>query len=104
MASDRISVLCVIRGREGSVEGLCLDFDLAVHGRSYEEVERRLEHAIKTYIEDVSLEDEANRVRLLNRRAPLSTRFGLLLSFLWNGILRQDGADTYSASRRHCPA
>lgn len=70
----RESFYCVVHGRGNEWEGLCLDLDLAVHGRSFDEVKELMNEAISTYVEDARKEDEPSRSALLNRRAPLRVR------------------------------
>jgi predicted RNase H-like HicB family nuclease len=66
--------LCVARRGSQWWEALCLDFDLAVQGRSFDEVRALLEEAVKTYLEDAAGEAEPTRSRLLSRRVPLHVR------------------------------
>src|ERR1043166_4037491 len=66
--------LCVARRGGEWWEALCLDFDLAVQGRSFDEVRALLEEAANTYVEDAGAEAEPARSRLLARRAPLHVR------------------------------
>jgi hypothetical protein len=67
-------LLCVARRGGDQWEGLCLDLDLAVQGRSFDEVRALLEKAVNTYIEDAGAEAEPARSRLLARRVPLHVR------------------------------
>src|SRR2546423_2948860 len=67
-------VLCVARGRGNDWEAFCLNFDLAVQGRSFDEVRALLSEAVKTYIEDAAAEPEPARTRLLDRGVPLHVR------------------------------
>jgi predicted RNase H-like HicB family nuclease len=67
-------ILCIARGRDDAWEAFCLDFDLAVQGRSFEEARAQLEQAIAAYIESALAEPEPYRSQLLNRRVPLATR------------------------------
>jgi hypothetical protein len=66
--------LCVARGGGERWEALCLDLDLAVQGRSFDEVRALLEEAVNTYMEDARAEAEPARARLLARRVPLHVR------------------------------
>lgn len=72
---------CVARGKGGRWEGLCLDLDLAVQGRSFDEVRALLTEAIASYVEDASAEMEPARSRLLTRRAPFRIRLLWALAF-----------------------
>ena len=76
---------CFAEERDGVWTGYCLDFDLAVDGRSLEEVIGSLNAAIRLYLEEVGTLPEADRRRLLHRRAPLSLR----LRFLWLAVVRK---------------
>jgi hypothetical protein len=67
-------ILAIARGRPGHWEAICLDFDIAVQGRTFNEVEELLTAAVESYVEDAMKEDEATRNRLLSRRAPLRVR------------------------------
>ena len=69
-----VSFYCIVHGRGDEYEGLCLDLDIAVHGRSFAEAKGLLSEAISSYLEDAMQEAEPARRRLLNRRAPLRVR------------------------------
>jgi hypothetical protein len=75
---------CVAHHRGEQWEAICLDFDLAVQGRTFEDVQARLQEAIGTYVEDALAQPEPSRSKLLHRRAPLTAR----LSWLWPLIVR----------------
>jgi hypothetical protein len=91
------SLLCVVRGHGDSWEALCLDFDLAVQGRSLDEVIGHLTKAVVGYIESASAEQEPTKTELLGRRAPLGTR----LMWKWRVVLwtifgkQQSGDSTF---------
>ena len=86
------TVLCFAHGREGAWEAICLDYDIAVAGRSFEEVKALLDHAIATYVEDAMNEDERTRRALLNRRAPFHVRARHIARFL-SAALRHRSRD-----------
>jgi len=67
-------LLCVAHGSADRWEALCLDLDLAVQGRSFDEVHARLQEAVDTYVEDAQAEAEPARSQLLARRVPLHVR------------------------------
>jgi len=73
------TVQCFAIQEEGGWEAFCLDFDLAVQGRSFAEVEALLDEAISLYLEEVRELPSADQARLLARRAPLLLR----LRFAW---------------------
>lgn len=74
MSGVRDAYFSVIYGHGGRWEGLCLDLDIAVEGRSLSEVKSLLSEAVSTYIADALKEDEPTRSALLNRKVPLRVR------------------------------
>lgn len=98
-------VLCYAHGRPNAWEALCLDFDIAVQGASFDEVKALLDEAIRTYVEDACAESPETARQLLNRRAPLWLRAKLVASFLLHMAFRRDGAREYQAGfDLPCPA
>ena len=71
---------CYAEGREGAWEAICLDYDIAVQGESFEEVASSLREAVELYLESLDDLPPADRERLLQRRAPLSLRLKFLIS------------------------
>jgi predicted RNase H-like HicB family nuclease len=69
---------CYAEGRDGEWEAICLDLDIAVQGRSFEEVFASLQGAIALYLETVADLRPEDRRLLLHRSAPLSVRFKFL--------------------------
>lgn len=74
-----IKLWCVAKGNEEGWEALCVDLDIAVEGRSFEDARARLNDAIRTYVEDASKEDSATYQALIQRKAPLHVR----LAWAW---------------------
>jgi hypothetical protein len=66
----------IAKGHLGHWEAVSLDFDIAVQGETFKEVEALLREAVETYVEDAMREDEPTRARLLSRRAPLAAVSG----------------------------
>lgn len=100
-------VHCYAEGKRGHWEAICLDFDIAVQGNSFEEVYRSLNEGIAAYMGYVSELPEEERSYFLNRKAPLSLR----LRFLWYAIKQAFGGDINSKERAEflapcnaCPA
>lgn len=84
-------IRCYAEGTERGWEAICLDLDIAVQGRSFEEVYRLLSEAIEQYVDYAKELPEAERARMLARKAPLTDR----LRFLWHvarTTLRGDGS------------
>jgi len=78
-----ITLLCIARGDDTHWEAINLDFNLAVQGKSFDEVDRYLREAIETYVEDAMKEDEPTRSQLLSRRAPLSVQLLWIARIIW---------------------
>lgn len=70
----RRSLQCFAYGHGSEWQAICVDLDIAVAGRSRQDVMKRLEGAIQSYIEDAMQEDPQTRARLLSRRAPWHVR------------------------------
>ena len=73
--------ICFASGRGADWEAVCLDRDIAVQGRSFEEVETSLCQAIALYLEAAHQESPSVRDALLGRRAPLWVYARYLVSF-----------------------
>jgi hypothetical protein len=87
------TLFCVARVHGGAWEAFCLDLDLAVQGRSFDEVKDQLEHAVADYVESAMAEAEPARTQLLNRRAPFSVRLTWGLRFLLAALFRGRSAN-----------
>ncbi|BBU62095.1 hypothetical protein MSC49_20300 [Methylosinus sp. C49] len=99
-------LLCFAHGRAGEWEGVCLEFDLAVQGRSFNEVREALEDAVRDYVAAASDEDEATRTKLLNRRAPLWVFLSWTARVVWSARRhwRAGDGDTSASFPVACPA
>lgn len=99
-------LLCFAEGKEGDWEGICVDLDIAVQGRSFEDVCKLLDNAIQEYVNSAIEEEPATRIKLLNRRAPLLVRARYAIRFLLTML--RDGNDKlthgYTAPARELPA
>jgi predicted RNase H-like HicB family nuclease len=69
---------CYAEGQDGEWEAICLDLDIAVQGRSFEEVFASLQEAIALYLETVADLPPSERRPLLHRSSPLSVRLKFL--------------------------
>lgn len=85
------AVLCVAEGSEGEWEAICLDLDLAVQGKSFDEVYQKLNDQVYLYLDGVMALPKADRQRLLSRRAPLSVRLPFIWRILGSVIGRKNG-------------
>ncbi len=86
--------LCFAQGRAGEWEAICVDFDIAVQGASFREVQRELELAIQDYVEALGGEDLQTRAKLLRRRAPRLTAFRWSIRVLVSAFRHFAGDDT----------
>lgn len=64
----------IARGRNHEWEAVSLDFDIAVQGRSFDEVNRLLTEAVVNYIQEAQEQPDEVRDALLRRRAPFRIR------------------------------
>ena len=97
------SVLCFFHGRADEWEAVCLDFDLAVAGRSFDEAREFLDGAMRLYVEGAMAEDEETRGRLLARSAPWYVRWRFVFRHMIS-LLRQDRDAGEGGFRMPCPA
>lgn len=86
---------CCAEGRDGDWEAICLDLDVAVQGRSFEEVFDGLKEAISLYLETVADLPPEERPSLLNRPVPFMVRLKFLAQAA-RGLLPDNDGD-----RRH---
>ncbi|MEZ0019830.1 hypothetical protein [Sinorhizobium fredii] len=86
-------LLCYAFSHGSQWEAICVDFDLAVSGRSFQEVQDRLNQMVASYVEDAMQEDPSTRDALLNRRAPFRVRAWLAFRLLKNVITHRNGKD-----------
>jgi predicted RNase H-like HicB family nuclease len=82
---------CYAEGRDGDWEAICLDLDIAVQGRSFEEVFGSLREAIELYLESVSSLRPDERRSLLHRPAPILIRLKFLTQALRGLFVDRDG-------------
>jgi hypothetical protein len=99
-------LICVAHGRAGEWEAFCLDYDLAVQGRSFEEVKEFLNRAIDMYFEAARSEPEPIRSRLLGRKAPFFVWLGWALRVFWSTLFRAThrGSNLATVEFIACPA
>jgi hypothetical protein len=84
---------CLALGHDGAWEAICLDLDIAVQGRSFEEAAESLREAILMHLEYVTALPPEERDRLRHRPVPLLTR----LRFAARAFLLALAKDTTSA-------
>lgn len=88
MRQEKILSCYAVKQKHGW-EAICLDFDIAVQGESFSEVERKLREALNSYIEYVGTLSEQDQKRFLDRHVPCHVRarfvLGVTLSMLFHG-------------------
>jgi len=84
-------VSCYVEGRGDVWEGVCLDFDLAVHGQSFNEVSRKLDTAIQEYVSYARSLPEEDCKRLLTRHVPLSVTLKFMAQLFVTWLFRSRG-------------
>jgi hypothetical protein len=89
------SIWCYAEGTGDKWEAFCLDFDLAVQGRSFDEVAHKLEEQIEIYIEGVMAQPPEQRQHLLMRRVPWTERVRLLIRVLCAVLVRPVDQHSY---------
>lgn len=77
---------CYASGHDGSWEAICLDLDIAVQGRSFDEVAALLKEAIALYLETVADLPEPERAAFLSRPVPFMTRLAFALEAFWSTL------------------
>jgi hypothetical protein len=98
----------VAHGHGDQWEAYCLGYDLAVQGRSFEEVQASLIQAINMFLQAAYSEPEPMRSRLLNRRAPFGVRLTWALRLFWSALFghdaRREGDSSDTFEFLACPA
>jgi hypothetical protein len=99
-------LLCYAYGRDDSWEAICIDFDLAVHGKSFNDVQDRLSKMAKSYLEDAMKEDAETARQLMGRRAPFLTRARLAILLFWRLMTGANSGkgNYYAGYDMPCPA
>lgn len=83
------NVLYYAHGVDGDWEAICVDFDIAVQGRSCDEVIAMLDDAVRSYVEFAHKEDAATARRLLSRRTPFLVHAQLWLAYVLSRVVRE---------------
>jgi len=91
------TITCYAEGSGSQWEAVCLDFDIAVQGGSFEEVYRGLQESVALYLEHLATLPEADRRRLMARRAPLGER----LKFAYHAVRTGLGLNGAGGKQRH---
>lgn len=65
MMRSGTSLIYFAHGGPAGWEALCVDFDISVHGETFDEVKALLDHAVQAYVRAASDESAATRPELL---------------------------------------
>lgn len=82
------SLRCYVYGGGNIWQGICVDLDIAVQGRSINEVKDSIRVCVNMYLSAVADEPEEDQHRLLNRRSPwyVRAKFACLACLpFWSG-------------------
>ena len=99
------AIWCYAEGRPGNWEAVCLDFDLAVQGGSFDEVYKELNESISMYLEYVRGLPRDEQVRFLSRKVPFGLRMKFILILLVTTLFNNGRNDRDCAGFLvHCKA
>jgi hypothetical protein len=84
-------VTCFAWGQANQWEALCVDYDIAATGRTFDDVRQRLHEAIADYLALVEQEAPEDRHRLLNRKSPWHLRAQLWAAYGLHRIVQRLG-------------
>ena len=82
------SVLCFAHGHASDWEAICVDYDIAVQGSSFDDVKAMLDRAVASYVDDVMEESPETQRRLLGRRAPWHVRASMTFKLIVYNVFR----------------
>jgi len=86
------SFLAFVERNGSNWEAVCLDFDLAVQGRSYDEAIAKLRDQVLLFLDGLDDLPPADQERLLRRRVPLHLQLRWLTTAAWSLLRRRPGA------------
>ena len=81
-------VFCFAEEQDGTWEAFCVDFDLAVQGRSFDEVYSKLNEQLHLYVGYISELPETDQKRFLRRRAPVHVTALILCKVVGSVLFR----------------
>jgi len=90
-------VYCYAEGRENHWEAICVNFDLAVQGRTFHEVYASLNVAIEEYLRYVHSLPLEEQLPFLERKVPFWTRLEFAIRTFIDALRSRDGG----ANHRH---
>ena len=78
------AIWCYAEGKLNNWEAFCLDFDLSVQGKSFDQVYRDLNKSISMYLEYIKGLPEEEQAQFLTRKTPVGLRLKFILGFLFS--------------------
>jgi hypothetical protein len=84
---------CYAERKHDKWQAFCVDFDLAVQGDTFDEVYASLDQAVHDYVQRVAALPEADRSRLLRRRAPFGSRVAFFAAVMRTALRARGGGD-----------
>ncbi len=87
------ALYCYVSGHEGAWEAICLELDIAVQGRSFEEFSSLLREAIALYLATVSELLEEERSAFLSGSVPFTTRLGFAIAAFLSALCARGNGD-----------
>lgn len=84
--SISIPVKCIARGVDTQWEAMCMTFDLAVQGSSFDEVKADLDLAIRMYLESFDEADAEGFLAAIKRPVPKHVQLGIYAEIIWLSV------------------
>ena len=81
--TSKDTLTCYLVERDGLWEGLCMDYDIAVRGRTSNDTRDRLGIAVRRYVADLMDEAGSGSAERRARRAPWKVRTVLAIRAAW---------------------
>jgi len=81
---------CYASGTDGDWEAICLDLDIAVQGRSFEEAQESLGKTIQMHLERVAELPAEEQAGLLYRPVPLTARIQFAIEAFFLALSLRD--------------
>ena len=84
-----IGPTCYLIERDGTWQALCVDYDIAVQGKSANDTRHKLGRAVRAYLADVMDDAPEHREQLMGRGAPWTVRAALAMRSAWPNRLQR---------------
>ena len=94
--NETVLIRCLARGSRDGWEAICLDYDIAVQGDTFDEVYRLLKESVHSYLEYACTLPKAEAITLLNRRAPMR----IWVEYMWISFKNSFGSHTGNGTQQ----